>query len=126
MKIFTVASILFGAGLQIHEGYADANFTSFQIKEIKNLSRTEVKNVKKLLKTPTRKITQSPCPDSVVLNDYNDRKKVEEYSGNNEVIRCFDTSKVTNMRQLFQDTGLNVDLSSWDVSSITTMDVRYE
>ena len=126
MKIFTVASILFGAGLQIHEGYADANFTSFQIKEIKNLSRTEVKNVKKLLKTPTRQITQSPCPDSVVLNDNNANDKLTDNSVNKEVIRCFDTSKVTNMNQLFRNTGINADLSSWDVSSVTTMDVRYK
>ena len=126
MKIFTVASILFGAGLQIHEGYADANFTSFQIKEIEKISRTEVKNVTKLFKTPTRQITQSPCPDSVVLNDNNANDKLTDNSVNKEVIRCFDTSKVTNMKTLFQDTRINVDLSSWDVSSVTTMDVRYE
>ena len=49
MRFSTVALILFGAGLQIHEGYADANFKSFQSKEIKNISSTEVKNVKKML-----------------------------------------------------------------------------
>ena len=70
--------------------------------------------------------SQSPCSDSVVLNDNNAKKKLLDNFLNKEVIRCFDTSKVTNMKQLFQDTGINVDLSSWDVSSITTMDVRYE
>ena len=255
MKFSTVASILFGVGFQIHEGYADANFTSFQIEEIKNISRTEVKNVKKILKRkikklekknknleaqlkgieeslaftcagdtcqgrndynfiistaliigkinpkcsygspsllvdgngsncpsgsgavsfgrrtissgkgsftagfdvvasgsfstvigqslitqpptpetsqlptpetsqlPTPQITQSPCPDSVVLNDNNAKEKLSDYSGNKEVIRCFDTSKVTNMKNLFQDTGINADLSSWDVASVTNMDV---
>ena len=49
MRLSTFASILFGAGLQIHEGYADTNFKSFQSKEIKNISSTEVKNVKKML-----------------------------------------------------------------------------
>ena len=126
MKIFTVASILFGAGLQIHEGYADANFTSFQIKEIKNISSTEVVNVKKMLKTPTRQITQSPCSNSVVLNDNNANYKLTDNSVNKDVIRCFDTSKVTNMEGLFKNTGINADLSSWDVSSVTKMDVSYQ
>ena len=70
--------------------------------------------------------SQSPCPDSVVLNDNNAHNKLTDNSVNKEVIRCFDTSKVTNMERLFKDTGINADLSSWDVSSITTMDVRYE
>ena len=70
--------------------------------------------------------SQSPCPDSVVLNDNNANDKLTDNSVNKEVIRCFDTSKVTNMKQLFQNTGINADLSSWDVSSVTTMDVRYE
>ena len=72
---------------------------------------------------PTPQITQSPCPDSVVLNDYNAKKKLSYNSGNKEVIRCFDTSKVTIMKYLFQDTGINADLSSWDVASVTNMDV---
>ena len=125
MKFFTVASILFGTGLQIHKGYADANFTSFQIKEIKNISSTEVVNVKKMLKTPTRQITQSPCSNSVVLNDNIAKDKLSENSVNKEVIRCFDTSEVTNMKELFENTGINGDLSSWDVSSVTDMSVSY-
>ena len=123
MKCSTVALILFGAGLQIHEGYADANFTSFKIKEINNFSRTEVKNVKKLLRTPTRQITESHCPDSVVLNDKIAKEKLTDNYVNKEVIRCFDTSKVTNMNQLFSYKNINDDLSSWDVSSVTRMNV---
>ena len=123
MKCSTVALILFDAGLQIHEGYADANFTSFKIKEINNFSRTEVKNVKKLLKSPTHQITQSPCPDSVVLNDKIAKEKLSDNSVNKEIIRCFDTSKVTNMNKLFIYTEINADLSSWDVSSVTKMNV---
>ena len=53
---------------------------------------------------------QSPCADSVVLNDKNAQKKVSENSVNKEVIRCFDTSKVANMKHLFQYTGINADL----------------
>merc|ERR1712238_568945 len=250
--IVTVALIVSGVGFQIHEGYADANFTSFQIEEIKNISRTEAENDNKILEgkikklennlrdskeknknleaqlkaieeslaftcagdtcqgrndynfiistaliigkinpkcsygspsfsvdgngsncpsgsgavsfgrktissgkgsftagfdvvasgsfstvigqslitqpptpetsqLPTPQITQSPCPDSVVLNDNNAKEKLSDYSGNKEVIRCFDTSKVTNMKILFQDTGINADLSSWDVSSVANM-----
>ena len=44
---------------------------------------------------------QAPCSDSVVLNDKNAQKKVSDNSVNKEVIRCFDTSKVANMEQLF-------------------------
>ena len=260
MKIFTVALIVSGVlyynfpGFQIHEGYADANFTSFQIEEIKNISRTEAKNIKKILKgkikklennlrdvkeknknleaqlkgieesqaftcagdtcqgrndynfiistaliigrinpkcsygfpslsvdsngsncpsgsgavsfgrrtissgkgsftagldvvasgsfstdigqslitqpptpetsqLPTPQITKSPCSDSVVLIDINAKEKLSVNSGNKEVIRCFDTSKVTNMEELFKNTGINADLSSWDVASVTNMDV---
>ena len=76
--------------------------------------------------SPTRQITQSPCPDSVVLNDNNANDKLTDNSVNKEVIRCFDTSKVTNMERLFKDTGINADLSSWDVSSVTNMAVSYQ
>ena len=70
--------------------------------------------------------TQPSCPDSVVLNDKTAKKKLLDNFLNKEVIRCFDTSKVTNMKTLFQDTGINVDLSSWDVSSVTNMGVSYQ
>ena len=82
--------------------------------------------LKKLLKTPTRQITQPPCPDSVVLNDSNANDKLTDNYVNIEVIRCFDTSKVTNMEGLFKNTGINADLSSWDVSSVTNMGVSYQ
>jgi len=72
---------------------------------------------------PTTQITQSPCPDSVVLNDYNAKEKLSNYSGNKEVIRCFDTSRVTIMKNLFKNTGINADLSSWNVSSVADMSV---
>ena len=246
MKFSTVASILFGVGFQIHEGYADATFTSFQIEEIKNISRTQVKNVKKMLKDeikylnnniidaeeknrnleaqikrikeslaftcagdtckggndynfvistaliigkvnskcsygspslsvddngrnftscsgavtfggkmissgdgfftagldvvasgsfstaidqslithpPKPQITQSPCPDSLVLNNKIAKDKLSDNFVNKGVIRCFDTSKVTNMEQIFKGTRINDDLSSWDVSSVTNMAV---
>ena len=95
MKIFTVASILFGVGLQIHEGYAT-------------------------------------CSNIIVLNDNDAKQTLSDYSGddpgNKEVIRCFDTSKVTNMQQFFQNTGIDgtADLSSWDVSFVTSMFVSYQ
>ena len=69
---------------------------------------------------------QAPCSDSVVLNDKNAQKKVSDSSVNKEVIRCFDTSKLANMKQLFQYTGINANLTSWDVSSVTNMVVRYQ
>merc|ERR1712238_397810 len=72
---------------------------------------------------PTPQITQSPCPDSVVLNVYNGniRDILLEKSSDKGAIKCFDTSLVTNMSYLFEDTDVNADISSWDVSSVTTM-----
>merc|ERR1712161_141278 len=72
---------------------------------------------------PTSQITQSPCPDSVVLNVYNGniRDILLEKSSDKGAIKCFDTSLVTNMNNLFEDTDVNADISSWDVSSVTTM-----
>ena len=72
------------------------------------------------------KCSQSSCTDNVVLNDSNVKDMFKDDSVNKEVIRCFDTSKVTNMEQLFQDTGINADLSSWDVASVTNMDVSID
>ena len=57
---------------------------------------------------------QSPCSDSVVLNDKNAQKKVSDNSVNKEVIRCFDTSKVANMEQLFLIIETDANLSSRD------------
>ena len=63
------------------------------------------------------------CLNSLVLNDKTAKKKLSDNSVNKEVITCFDTSKVTNTKQLFQDTLINTDLSSWNVSSDANIDV---
>merc|ERR1712238_476463 len=77
--------------------------------------------------------TQSPCPNSVVLNDNNAKdwfnvRQFTDYSSDKEAIKCFDTSQVTNMDDLLNKStdeaitnDLNADISSWDVSSVTTM-----
>ena len=57
---------------------------------------------------------QSPCSDSVVLNDKNAQKKVSDNSVKKEVIRCSDTSKVANMEQLFSIIETDANLSSRD------------
>merc|ERR1712160_85418 len=64
-----------------------------------------------------------PCPDSVVLNDSNVKDQLLEKSSDKETIKCFDTSLVTNMNNLFASTDVNADtdISSWDVSSVTDM-----
>merc|ERR1719157_11102 len=65
-----------------------------------------------------------PCPDSVVLNDSNVKDQLLEKSSDKETIKCFDTSLVTNMNNLFASTDVNADadISSWDVSSVTNME----
>merc|ERR1712238_457645 len=72
---------------------------------------------------PTPQITQSPCPDSVVLNVYNFniRDILLEKSSDKGAIKCFDTSLVTNMNNIFVFNDVNADISSWDVSSVTDM-----
>ena len=71
--------------------------------------------------------SQSPCPDSVVLNDNNVKEKVSDYSSDKEAIKCFDTSLVINMTDLFLNfSDVNADLSSWDVSSVLEMAVSYQ
>merc|ERR1712238_515867 len=71
--------------------------------------------------------TQSPCPNSVVVNDNNAKdwfnvRQNTDYSSKKEVWKCFDTSQVTNMDDLLHEpeTDFNADISSWDVSSVTT------
>merc|ERR1712238_543812 len=65
--------------------------------------------------------SQSPCPDSVVLNDTNAKDMLSEYSSDKEAIKCFDTSQVTTMEYPFMKNFVNADISSWDVSSVTSM-----
>merc|ERR1712238_139349 len=69
--------------------------------------------------------SQSPCPDSVVLNDTNAKDMLSEYSSDKEAIKCFDTSQVTTMEypfmKKFVKKFVNADISSWDVSSVTAM-----
>merc|ERR1712161_106729 len=65
--------------------------------------------------------TQSPCPNSVVLNDNNAWDMLSDYSSNKTAIKCFDTSQVTNMDGFFENTDFNADISSWDVSSVEYM-----
>ena len=66
-----------------------------------------------------------PCPDSVILNDSNVREKLSVSPSDKENFKCFDTSLVTNMNNLFASTDVNADISSWDVSSVTTMNVSF-
>ena len=69
--------------------------------------------------------TQSPCPNSVVLNDNNAKDMLSDYSSDKEAIKCFDTSQVTTMEYPFMKKIVNADISSWDVSSVTAMNVSF-
>merc|ERR1719162_1487672 len=48
-----------------------------------------------------KKSDTRPCPDSVVLNDSNVKDQLLEKSSDKEANRCYDTSLVTNMTNLF-------------------------
>ena len=74
-----------------------------------------------------KKSDTRPCPDSVVLNDSNVKDELLENSSDKEANRCYDTSLVTNMTNLFFSfSDFNADLSSWDVSSVIEMAVSYQ
>lgn len=48
-------------------------------------------------------------------------KKEIEIQGNNANLNCIDTSKITDMSHLFQETEFNGDISRWDVSRVKDM-----
>ena len=63
----------------------------------------------------------------IEADDDNIRSLVSANIQNEDVIECFDTSKVTVMTHLFQSNDeYNGDLSCWDVSSVTTMLVNID
>merc|ERR1711957_734931 len=64
-----------------------------------------------------------PCPNGIIVGDDNIKNALLENSSDKETIKCFDTSLVTNMNNLFAPTDINADtdISSWDVSSVTDM-----
>ena len=65
----------------------------------------------------------SPCSSetSKKLTDENKDTLLALYGLDKTIVGCFDTSEVTNLGQLFYNSNYNADLSSWDVSSVTSM-----
>merc|ERR1712160_99487 len=65
---------------------------------------------------------QFPCHGiSLVLSDDDMGTILSDNSSNEAIVKCFDTSEVTNMDQFLMGSNINADLSSWDVSSVTSM-----
>ena len=65
-----------------------------------------------------------PCHDiSVVLSNVNKNAKLSENASDKNIVKCFDTSAVTDMTHFLKTSSINADLSSWDVSSVKTMQV---
>jgi len=63
-----------------------------------------------------------PCHGiSLALSDANMITILSENSSNKAIVQCFDTSEVTNMDNFLMGSNINADLSSWDVSSVTSM-----
>ena len=69
----------------------------------------------------------SSCDEKVIATNANIRKKVSEYNAieNGDILfNCLDTSKVSDMTDLFINLNtFNADISSWDISYVTTMHV---
>merc|ERR1712238_545738 len=76
-------------------------------------------------KNPTAGPTKNPipptiCPEKIILHDEN-RTSIFN-SSDKEAIKCYDTSLLTNMVDMFfSETEFNGDVSDWDVSSVTNM-----
>merc|ERR1712160_105585 len=67
-----------------------------------------------------------PCHGiSLVLSDDNKGTILSDNSSDETIVKCFDTSEVTNMDEFLQLTTINADLSSWDVSSVKDMDATF-
>merc|ERR1712238_357171 len=65
---------------------------------------------------------QFPCHGiSLVLSDDDMGTILSDNSLNEAIVKCFDTSEVTNMDEFLEGSNINADLSSWDVSSVTIM-----
>ena len=75
-----------------------------------------------------KSVKSRPCPDDgIIIDDNNIAITLLENSSKKEAIRCYDTSQVTNMTNLFDNIlDFNADLSSWDVSSVIEMAVSYQ
>ena len=69
----------------------------------------------------------SSCDEKVIATNANIRKKVSEYNAmenGDTLFNCLDTSKVSDMTDLFiNQNTFNADISSWDISYVTTMHV---
>merc|ERR1712160_227889 len=70
-----------------------------------------------------KSVKSRPCPDDgIKIDDDNIEITLFENSSNKEAIRCYDTSLVRNMNDIFEFIlDFNADLSSWDVSSVIEM-----
>merc|ERR1712238_48822 len=63
-----------------------------------------------------------PCHGiSLALSDANMITILSENSSTKAIVQCFDTSEATNMDNFLSGSNINADLSSWDVSSVTSM-----
>merc|ERR1712160_132841 len=70
---------------------------------------------------------QFPCHGiSLVLSDDDKDTILSDNASNEAIVKCFDTSEVTNMDQFLDGSNINADLSSWDVSSVTSMQAMFK
>merc|ERR1711957_883628 len=61
----------------------------------------------------------------IVLTNENKDDTLSENASNKNIVKCFDTSEVTNMDYFLLESNINADLSSWDVSSVTSMNEMF-
>ena len=75
-----------------------------------------------------RSISRNKCAEecsgiTIKVNNDNIKEKISDNSQNKDVVKCFNTTHVTTMYQLFRESGYNGDLSCWDISSVTNISV---
>merc|ERR1711957_984477 len=75
--------------------------------------------------TTSSPTTSSPTTEclgiKIVLTNDNKDEIFFQNASNKNIVECFDTSEVTNMDSFLKESSINADLSSCDVSSVTSM-----
>lgn len=117
-------SKLKGAALEIY----NSDMTNKEIEEftvMESLSKFINKNMKNL----TEYILENSDTINMQPKSFDELKKTIEMlikqRGNKADLNCINTSRITNMSELFRNSNFNGDISKWDVSNVEDMSAMF-